>query len=107
MGSGTPMRRGSILPRSLRRYDPDQVPRDSLNPGAGYPWRLAVEDRLAGRMGPPGTHPPTRPSGDAEPQRPERMVIWMTPPACPVPHRVVASAARMKRISMMERASIP
>jgi hypothetical protein len=28
-------------PRSLRRYDPDQVPRDFLNPAcAGYPWRL-------------------------------------------------------------------
>src|SRR5690606_13974694 len=32
-------------PRSLRRYDPDQVPRDCLNPANGVP--LAASERQA------------------------------------------------------------
>src|SRR5471032_1465240 len=32
----------SDIPHSLRRFEPDQVPRVYLNPGIrGYPWRLS------------------------------------------------------------------
>lgn len=35
-------RHSAKVPLFLRRDHPDQVPRDSLNPHAGYPWRQSV-----------------------------------------------------------------